>query len=374
MKAGGGKNILYNLIRTLSKGRDQNKYLIIVPNKKEFEKYESDRIRIMAINYLNKMDFLYPIFNSFHLLKLIRKFEADCILNFSDIPAPTPCHVTQVFVFDWAFAVYPENINLKLLGLRRYLYARLKLFFFCRYLPYISTICSQTNLIKTKIERTYRFNNIMVVPNAFCSEKPLFSSEQKYDLPTGIKMLYLTNYYPHKNIEVFIPLAKEIKALGLNFNLITTIGTSKNKKAMIFLREIKENGLDDIIVDIGNVSFDRLPMIYSQCQALLMPTLLESFSTAYLEAMLYGVPIFTSDLDFAHEICGDSAFYFDPRDATSILNTIKDAFDNQGAIEEKITQGKKQLEKMLSWEQVANKYIEIIEKGRPSQGCPMGNC
>jgi hypothetical protein len=38
----------------------------------------------------------------------------------------------------------------------------------------------------------------------------------------------------------------------------------------------------------------------------------------------------TSDLDFAHEVCGDAAIYFDPFDAASVRNAIVSFRDDLG--------------------------------------------
>jgi hypothetical protein len=46
-----------------------------------------------------------------------------------------------------------------------------------------------------------------------------------------------------------------------------------------------------------------VPKWYKATQALLLPTLLESFSGTYIEAMHFERPIFTSNLDFAKEVC-----------------------------------------------------------------------
>jgi hypothetical protein len=38
--------------------------------------------------------------------------------------------------------------------------------------------------------------------------------------------------------------------------------------------------------------------------------------------MSYNLPILTSNYNFAREVCGDAAVYFDPLDLKSIKNTI----------------------------------------------------
>ena len=93
-----------------------------------------------------------------------------------------------------------------------------------------------------------------------------------------------------------------------------------------------------------------------------MPTLLESFSGTYVEAMYHGKPIFTSDIDFARDICGDAAFYFDPLDENSILNTIKSAHENDKVVLDRIELGRERLSGFQSWQDVFEKLIGIIEK------------
>ena len=91
-----------------------------------------------------------------------------------------------------------------------------------------------------------------------------------------------------------------------------------------------------------------------------MPTLLESFSGTYVEAMYHQIPIFTSDIDFAHDVCKEAAFYFDPLDSNSILSTLENGF--QDGIEDKIIKGLKILNDFLSWNEVMNLIVNTIEK------------
>ena len=68
---------------------------------------------------------------------------------------------------------------------------------------------------------------------------------------------------------------------------------------------------------------ENCPKLYNQADAMFLPTLLETFSASYPEAMKMERPILTSDLDFAKDICGDAALYFNPLDSYDIANKIK---------------------------------------------------
>lgn len=119
--------------------------------------------------------------------------------------------------------------------------------------------------------------------------------------------------------------------------------------------------MDEIVINVGPVSMDVVPSLYSQCDALLMPTLLESFSGTYVEAMFHHKTILTSNLDFAKDVCGQAAFYFDPLDPDSILSAINHAFEDNDKRMRKIEKGRKQLDQLLSWDQVFEKYQALLK-------------
>ena len=61
---------------------------------------------------------------------------------------------------------------------------------------------------------------------------------------------------------------------------------------------------------------------YNKHDAILLPSLLKSFSSNYIEAN-YGKYIFTSNKPFSTEICGDLGIYFNPYSSKDIFQKIK---------------------------------------------------
>ena len=107
-----------------------------------------------------------------------------------------------------------------------------------------------------------------------------------------------------------------------NVVVVLNIGDLSNPYARKFLKSVDRAGLGDRIINVGFIPQASLADYYRSCQALVMPTFLESFSGTYVEAMRYELPILTSDLDFAHAVCGDAALYFDPWDPLAIKDAI----------------------------------------------------
>lgn len=358
-KTGGGKSILQTYLRMANSEISELKYFVLTPDAKEYKSFESEKIKIIDIPNFAKSNIFFLLLYKYFFPKIINKFEIDAILNYGDIviPGDTP----QLYNFDWAYAAYPTGPSWDCLSRsERFLY-RLKIYFFRRYLHSATIFMVQTDLLAQRIRNIYGLKNIEVVPNAVSLDNFVNRSDYNFNITKNrTKLLYITFYYPHKNIEIFIDIAREIKNRNLSYTLVTTLAPEHHPMAAKFLSTVQSEGLEEIICNIGPVSMHHVAPLFEQCDGLLMPTLLESFSGSYVEAMFHKKPIFTSDMDFARGVCGDAAFYFDPLDATNILATVEHAFSKSHSIIEMVDRGSVQLSKMWNWEQVYSRTQHLL--------------
>jgi glycosyltransferase involved in cell wall biosynthesis len=143
-------------------------------------------------------------------------------------------------------------------------------------------------------------------------------------------LFYPATYSPHKNLEVILD-AFERGATSLEgVRVLTTLDRTQHPLAGRFLDRLDRSRARDRIVNVGPIARGDLARYYAHGDGLLMPSLIETVGLPYLEAMHFGKPILTSDLDFAHEVCGDAAIYFDPFDAASVRNAIVSFRDDLG--------------------------------------------
>lgn len=164
-----------------------------------------------------------------------------------------------------------------------------------------------------------------------------------------IWLLTISHDYPHKNLKVIYEL---VKILPENYKFVVTLDDS-------FVAGV-ESKYAERIITLDYVTLAQCPPLYFHCDALFLPTLLECFSSSYLEAMYSGKLILTSDFSFTRTVCNDSAVYFDPYDAVDIANKIKYSFDNESIRLEKISSGYEQLSKFPDAKERMEKYLSIL--------------
>lgn len=171
------------------------------------------------------------------------------------------------------------------------------------------------------------------------------------------RFLSLCSLSPHKNLEILnevIPLINELSS-DLILKFILTVDHELFEKS--FSEVAKQS-----IYNIGRIEVTKCPQLYSECDALFLPTLLECSTANFPEAMKMKIPIITSDLPFATAVCKDAALYFDPMDAGDIWRVIKLLIENQSIQKELVEKGISRLDYFLTANGRAKRYLDICEE------------
>lgn len=171
----------------------------------------------------------------------------------------------------------------------------------------------------------------------------------------GTTLLSVSSAAAHKNLGIMVPAAEwlEQEHPDFNFRFVLTC-----KEAPFELPE----RLKKHFVFIGKVDVSECPNLYEQADIMFMPTLMECFTATYPEAMRMEVPIVTTDLEFAHGLCGDAACYYSAVDARAAAQAIYKVATDAAYRSQLTANGKEQLKSYDSYEQRAEKLIAILER------------
>lgn len=228
-------------------------------------------------------------------------------------------------------------------------------------------IFCQTQTMIERFRALYSYHGEMVVmPNAV-SRYGLGGAPARptvFDKLGGkFVLLALTRYYRHKNLEVLAEMFYEHAARLKDVIVLLTFDPTQGYGADKFVAKIEHPAIRDFFVNVGPVPQPELHGYFKHAAALIQPTVLESFSTTYLEAMQFGTPILTSDMDFAREVCGDAAEYFDPWNAVAVLGAIE-RFRADSALGPRLVErGRLRMERFFrSWDEIVREAVARVEQ------------
>jgi glycosyltransferase involved in cell wall biosynthesis len=356
-----------NFLRSLSKVAESNKYFVAAPPGIGYEDIKLPAGSRMHFYMGGRKAVHQWRFDTIELPRSLRAFKPDVILgmgNLGLIKPPCP----QAILFHKPHLIYPvqhyaretRKARLKNLLLKM----RLK-----KCLKRTQLVFCQTPVARQRFSKTFGFpeERIRIMPNAV-SEFVRDPSEEMEppEVFTGVRkfsMFFLTKFYAHKNLEILIDLFKIGREHLKDVRCIVTIAPEQHPNARSFLDNIHKNGLDQQIVNVGPLRAEELPGYFRHSDVLLFPTLLESFSGTYLEAMHFGLPILTSDLDFAREVCGDAALYFNPWDPLDIVASIQQIRSDLALRKAMIEKGFVRIKGVFTtWEDITKEAIYELER------------
>jgi glycosyltransferase involved in cell wall biosynthesis len=240
---------------------------------------------------------------------------------------------------------------------------------FKRQLPATDLVFCQTATMQERLRTIFGYKGRAAVTSKVVSAfSASMAADGKPPAPISpfagkYKLFYLARYYPHKGLEVLVEVMDQYREELADTIAVITIAPEQHKNAARLLDRIKRCGLQDRIINVGPLKQEQLADYYVSCDCLVMPTRLESFSGTYLESMHFGLPILTSDLDFAREVCSDAALYFDPWNAESIKDAILRLKNDPDLRKTLVERGRVRLSQSFgrTWQDVAKEMKKGLE-------------
>ncbi|MCW8895350.1 glycosyltransferase [Sulfurimonas sp.] len=164
----------------------------------------------------------------------------------------------------------------------------------------------------------------------------------------------ISAYYPHKKLDIINELVEIIKEKDLHIKFILTLPNE--------VIESKFKKSKEYIINLGTVKLEECPYIYSKADALFLPTLIESFTASYPEAMVMKKPILTSGYSFATSVCKDAALYFNPYDVDDVMKQIIKIYLDKELYQTMVSKALSIVEELPSSRQRAEEYLKLCKK------------
>ncbi|HHT9158541.1 MAG: hypothetical protein A2047_01065 [Omnitrophica bacterium GWA2_41_15] len=306
---------------------------------------------------------------NFKLQKRLREIGADLIFSVANIGARRPA-TPQVVLVHQLNAFFSDGSTqgpflncLRMSFLRRQILAGAK----ASKVVIVQTEGMRNRMLQFEPSLAGR---IQVIPSGYrtISTHPQIRKEVRETILSSSRprLIYISHPSEHKNhLNLLRSLPIMIKVWPSLKLLLTLEGNQfQNKRYASFIAEIRKTAIaldvEKNLILLGILKMDEVYYALSNCDVMVFPSLAESFGLGLAEAMAAGCVIAASNLPYAHNVAGDAAVYFDPKDPESIASTCLALLDNPSEVARLKKEGER-LKSNYSYANIAERFTRVFE-------------
>lgn len=140
----------------------------------------------------------------------------------------------------------------------------------------------------------------------------------------GIRLLYVSVYYPHKDPETLNKAVRLLRDRGISATAHVTMAKAEFLPwpcGAADYQSLKKSEFDGFL-ELAPVRYEDLPATYAANDIFVFPSVSETFGFPLVEAMASGLPVIAADTLTNREICGPAALYYPPFDSVVLAERI----------------------------------------------------
>ena len=316
----GPKNISLNLISEIAKlANERDLYFVIVPKIAEYAALtSSSNVMLLKLPKFESlsMKILYRIYLDLFLIpRLVAKQKIQSMLAFGNFQL-SPIRIKKTVLLHHPYLF--DDVLLKKLPLMARLIERLKRFVFWLTLKNVDQVVVQSSFVMTQFKERWHWydGDVAIIENPISNSFPKQSSAQVEQqvlsriktISSGLSLLYVSRFYPHKNHNFLIGLSKALAAKSFSHRILITINANI-PGASEFLDKVAAHNLP--IINLGEIDQKALVVYYMDSHVFLFPSESETFGNPLIEAMGYGLPVLVPDAGYAHAVVGQAGTYYE---------------------------------------------------------------
>src|SRR4030042_3584261 len=181
-----------------------------------------------------------------------------------------------------------------------------------------------------------------------------YQIDKKYILSVG-------TIEPRKNFAALIRTFNNIKKTKIGSGYKLVIVGRTGWKSEVTYKEKENSPYSDDILFTGRIADQDLIQLYNWAELFVYPSFFEGFGIPPLAAMNCGLPVIAFDTSSLKEVVGDAGILIPSDNNTELQNQIQIVLENDD-IREKLKEKSLNRAKKFSWEETAQKTLDIYNK------------
>lgn len=175
-------------------------------------------------------------------------------------------------------------------------------------------------------------------------------------------IMYIGVLEKRRDILFLLEVFKEISTKMSNCKLVV-IGKGKEEYVELCRKKIKKLELGDKIIYARYLEQKYMKEVYACADVFLLPTNYEIFGMVMLEAMYFGVPVFTTyNGGSSILISGNNGVVIEEKDPVEWASKVMKVLNDQQRADKMSMNAKRMIEKDYTWDALADKFLDVYRK------------
>lgn len=339
IKVGGGQQVATNFINVIVSHHFNHNWYFFLGKNSELDfvaqklKISRNKCLVLKYSYANRL-----LYNRV-VKEFVKKNKIDIIYNYS--PVLPIEKVPQVIRSVYSNLYFPEipfwqdyslltRIKKKMIDIYRLKFT----------LKANGIIFENKSMLERAIELfNYPPNQVKYVePSVSLFDESNIDPKYKFLINISeYKILYLSSWHLNKKITILPFVAKLLKENNLKIKFVLSL--SKNDKIVRskLIDNIISNDVSEYFEFIGKVYAIHVHQVVKSCDAMILLSKLECFSSNIIESYYFRKLLILADEPWARSICGDAALYINRDSKQDIFKKISNVINNPHLHKEIIT-------------------------------------
>lgn len=332
LSIGGGIQVGLSIIQNIVHDPDIETIVVCTPQI-DAQIDESSKQKLKAYHVVPNVPFYKKRDQGNYIRQLEQKHKPDLVFTVFG-PSYWRSKTKNIQGFALGKMLYPEIRKFypsKISRFKEALFDFIKQKFFFKN---VDNFLVETEVVKARLVDKFNISpeKIYVISNSYSPafEKRLQERKEHVSPDESVTTIFVpASFYVHKNLLILPKVLSELKKLNdkkviLKFTVpVNSAGWEEISKSAV------QYGVLDQIKTVGHVPNHLICDEYLSSSFVLCPSLVESSTAVFPESFIAERPLLVSDRDFARNLCGDAALYFDPLDAADIARKIDDLLKDQ---------------------------------------------
>jgi glycosyltransferase involved in cell wall biosynthesis len=361
VRAGGGQQVASSFLKIIGQEDFNHKWFLFVG--------ENSELHVLANQYLPHCQiFAYPYSYRARItaIKRLRRFvkdnNIDIIYNYAPIlkipkvPQVVRSVYSNLYFPEIPFwGSYPRHIQWK---------KRVIDYFRLKWTLKAHGLVFENRSMQERAHHLFSYsldNTVYIEPSVSIFDETSINLDYQYlrEIP-DFKVLYLSSWHLNKNLTILPSVAYLLKKVKVKIKFVLSLNfDSAEIKPLV--DQIELFGVGDYFTFVGKVKAIHVHQVVKSCDAMILLSKLECFSSNVIEAFYFKKPLIISNEPWARAVCESAAVYVNRDDAQDIFNNIIGLLNDKEATDTLTQKGIEVLKHFNNPREKVVKQVKFLE-------------